>query len=401
MGESLTTSPAKPEPAGLSGGLSEEEIFLLKRLTSSRRLVLLCAFALAALTVSMLAALSEARGNILLGVILIFTAASVIGLAVTAVILRLPVARAPVYWSGDAGPGEVRRIAMMIGGTLVIYAAAVALDLPRRAGPLSGNVVHLIVWTLVPAAFLGSGFVRWPERLALASRRQVVLTGFLAISFAALWSFVAVYTGPERPPPSAGYLLVVVGSLIIAAAAEEVMFRVLLLTALVDLTRSRFDAVALSAFAFGLAHAPFVLVPSAVHGDWGALVDTATAYGPAFLIQTALGGVFGVLWLRTGSISVIVLAHAFFNVGNALLHGLSPDTPQAAIMRSTSETISRRWTGLERTFAPSGAREPSERATAAKPVMNMMRSSGVRAAARRATSMPSTPGMTMSVSSRS
>ena len=41
------------------------------------------------------------------------------------------------------------------------------------------------------------------------------------------------------------------------------------------------------------------------------------------------------------------------------------------------------------------------RATAAKPVMNMMRRPGWRAAATRATSIPSAPGMTMSVSSRS
>ena len=43
----------------------------------------------------------------------------------------------------------------------------------------------------------------------------------------------------------------------------------------------------------------------------------------------------------------------------------------------------------------------AERATAAKPVMNMMRRAGWRWAAMRATSMPSMPGMTMSVSSRS
>src|ERR1700749_439233 len=51
--------------------------------------------------------------------------------------------------------------------------------------------------------------------------------------------------------------------------------------------------------------------------------------------------------------------------------------PQAAaIIRSTSETISRRWIGLDSTFAPGGAVSLAARATAAKPVMNMIRRPG-------------------------
>ena len=59
------------------------------------------------------------------------------------------------------------------------------------------------------------------------------------------------------------------------------------------------------------------------------------------------------------------------SVGGAVLR-------QAAIIRSTSVTISRRWMGLERTLAPGGPTSPwaMERATAAKPVMNMMRMAG-------------------------
>src|ERR1700733_10086250 len=44
----------------------------------------------------------------------------------------------------------------------------------------------------------------------------------------------------------------------------------------------------------------------------------------------------------------------------------------AAIMRSTSCTISRRWKGFDRTLACLGALDEGWSATAAKPVMNMI-----------------------------
>ncbi len=73
----------------------------------------------------------------------------------------------------------------------------------------------------------------------------------------------------------------------------------------------------------------------------------------------------------------------------------------AAIMRSTSATISRRWNGLDSTLACLGALAAGCSATAAKPVMNMILSARSISAARLASSMPSIPGITMSVTSRS
>ena len=72
---------------------------------------------------------------------------------------------------------------------------------------------------------------------------------------------------------------------------------------------------------------------------------------------------------------------------------------QAASSRSISRTRSFRWNGLESTRASFGAGESLFRVTAAKPVMNMIFRSGSSSAARRASSMPSICGMTISVSS--
>jgi membrane protease YdiL (CAAX protease family) len=109
---------------------------------------------------------------------------------------------------------------------------------------------------------------------------------------------------------------------VLGATLEEIVFRVLLLTALLKRTGLRFQAVFLSSIAFGLMHVPGTLVDPVLHGDWVSLQQVAFEYAPQFLVQTFLGLVLGVLWLRTGSITLIALAHATLNMGNALAYGL-------------------------------------------------------------------------------
>jgi NAD(P)-dependent dehydrogenase (short-subunit alcohol dehydrogenase family) len=83
---------------------------------------------------------------------------------------------------------------------------------------------------------------------------------------------------------------------------------------------------------------------------------------------------------------------------------IRPDRPgaagYAASRRSTWVTRSRRWKGFDSTLAFFGACESGLSATAAKPVMNITFSSGSSSVARRASSIPSISGMTISVSRR-
>ena len=106
--------------------------------------------------------------------------------------------------------------------------------------------------------------------------------------------------------------------LLVAAAAEEVVFRVLLLTALLDLTRSRFHAVFVSSVVFGLGHAPLALIQPVALGDWALLQHAAQAYAPHLLLQVLGGLALGSVWLRTGSLGLVVVTHAIMNVGPVL-----------------------------------------------------------------------------------
>lgn len=238
--------------------------------------------------------------------------------------IRLMAGGRTLYWSGEAGTGQLRRIGLMIGVLLgLLLAASQLLDLFGLLSPISSTAIGLLILTMVPAAFLQFGGIRWPTRLQSASKRALLVCGVAGLGFAAAWSYWAVSASPLDPViVSLPELAVTLAVRVVAATTEEVVFRVLLLTALLHLPVSRFQAVFLSGVAFGLMHAPLTLAQPIADADWGLLKLVAASYAPQFLGQTLMGLVLGALWLRTGSIVLIALTHTIFNVGPTLIHGL-------------------------------------------------------------------------------
>ncbi|WP_298161517.1 CPBP family intramembrane glutamic endopeptidase [Brevundimonas sp.] len=174
-----------------------------------------------------------------------------------------------------------------------------------------------------PQFFLKCKLITWPSRLRYLGPLRLFLFGGLAICLAAAWSYAAYTLSPEASGlPPAHELIVTVGAVIIGATFEEILFRVLLLTALLDRTGSRFQAVFLSSVVFGLMHVPGALTDPIMHGDWAFLQQVAFEYAPVFLMQTVFGLLLGVLWLRTGSITVIAATHAMLNLGSDIANGL-------------------------------------------------------------------------------
>lgn len=164
---------------------------------------------------------------------------------------------------------------------------------------------------------LGSSNVR-----LIKSRDVLTLTGLSADQLRE-WTVRRRLIQPDFPAARQGQQALFGWQTVLLLRLAVVMriFRVLLLTALLDLTRSRFHAVFLSSVVFGLIHAPLALMQPVVHGDWPILQSAAQAYAPDFLLQTLAGLILGVLWLRTGSIGLVVVTHAIMNVGPTLLTG--------------------------------------------------------------------------------
>lgn len=232
--------------------------------------------------------------------------------------LKVGTAGSAVYWRGEGGSKQVKRIALMVGVGLAIQLSLDATLLRSgNSSALSAEITGLLVWTLVPATFVGSGYVAWPRRLASSSRLRLFLASVVAIGLAAAFTHQSVLISAAETP-SFGELSLMLARLVVAAGAEEVVFRVLLLTALLDLGLSRFQAVFLSGVVFAAGHAPLAMAQPVTLGDWPLLHHAIDLYGEVFLAQVAVGLGLGVLWLRTGSIALVTLTHALFNVGTAL-----------------------------------------------------------------------------------
>lgn len=298
---------------------------LSEKTVTSRRLSQFLALSLAPLTWWVLVSRTgvvEPEFAVEIHVALVVVVALVFGVLFVA--LRFATIGSATYWSGEAGPRQVGRIGLMIAATMGLQLApGEILNLFGLLDRLSSTALHLLAWTIVPAAFLQFGLVKWPTRLRSASKLGLLLAGVTGIAAAAAWSYGAVAFAPVDPSiPPVGALAVEMAAIVVGATAEEVAFRVLLLTALLHLPVSRFQAVFLSSVAFGLMHVPGALAQPIVSADWPMLQGAVFEYAPKFLMQTLTGVFFGVLWLRTGSIILVALTHFVFNVGATLVYGL-------------------------------------------------------------------------------
>lgn len=238
--------------------------------------------------------------------------------------MRAATAGSATYWSGEGRPKQIWLIALMIGVAIALQlVAGRTLEYFGRLDPVASATTGLVIWTLVPAIFLQSRYVKWPVRLRSASKLKMIVATGTCLCIAAASTYAVLSAAPVAvKTPSIMGLFVAVAYLIVAATAEEVVFRVLFLTALLDLAVSRFHAVFLSSVAFAMVHVPLALAQPVTRGDWPMLAYAASAYAPEFLWQVAFGLLFGVIWLRTGSIALVVLTHALTNLGEMLVHGL-------------------------------------------------------------------------------
>lgn len=296
---------------------------------TSRRLAQLLALALAALTYWTIVSRPGVVGDefpVTIHATMLVLTLVVFGVCFLA--LRWTTGGAEIYWSTQRRD-QLRPIGwmiltglavMLIGGQILDELAHV--DASSVEALYSAEVIYLLTWTLVPAAFLQFKLVAWPARSGRPGKLKLFLIGAVAICAAGAFAYAAFSASPQGPGLwDVGPQLVRLGAVAIGATSEEVVFRVLLLTALLDRTGSRFQAVFLSSVAFALIHVPGQLAQPVMQGDWALLRIVAHDYAPIFLAQALFGLVLGALWLRTGSIVLIAAVHALLNAGSMLATG--------------------------------------------------------------------------------
>lgn len=291
---------------------------------TSRRLSQLSAAALAALAWWVCVSRPGVLGDEFVAeIIAVFGVLTLILFGAVFLALRWATGGNATYWTMRT-PDQLRTIGWMIVSTMgVMLAGGRALEWMGRLDALSAIVVSLIASTLVPAAFLLAREVRWPSRVARPGWPSLLVLCVVGIGIATAWSWAAWSWAPDRlDPPSIGRVLFVLPVTFLAASMEEVVFRVMLMTALLERLGSRFEAVFLSAVAFGLMHVPGAFAQPLFEANWPLLQIVAFDYAPQFLMQVLLGLFLGVLWLRSGSIALIAAVHTLLNLGSHLAVGL-------------------------------------------------------------------------------
>lgn len=254
---------------------------------------------------------------------------AVIMLGLVFATLKWGVGRSVDYWEAVAEPAQVPRVMLLIVVALAIQLLIVSVVMVANhmsLSQLSSTAVYFLVWTGVPLAMIAFGVVRWPRRTASPAPREVLIVAAVAILLAAVWCYLRAsgYDGP-RHAPTLPRLLIGGAATLLGATMEEVVFRVLLLTALVQASGSRTQALIISSVIFALTHLPPALAAPVIAGDWIQLSSSFEAFVPELIVSIGAGFLLGALWLRTGSIILISTVHALCNLGPVLVgdpHGL-------------------------------------------------------------------------------
>lgn len=188
-------------------------------------------------------------------------------------------------------PGPQQEV-LVLGVKLLVHVALPALLLMA----LGARVAPLFA-----ARANRPGF--WPPLIVLAA----ILTGLLAVVSPSLKQIAELH-------PSLGTLawaapLSFAWIALEAGLSEEFLFRAVLQTRLAAVLRSEVGAIVVGALVFALAHAPGLYLRGAPGVD-GYSTDPlqVAAFTLATLSPIAL--LFGVLWMRTRSLLLVVLLHA-------------------------------------------------------------------------------------------
>ena len=235
--------------------------------------------------------------------------------------LRLGWRRPVTYWVSRTPPPQAGRVGLLIIGALTLQLlVGAALELADLMTELSSRLLGVGIWVGVPLIALGRGFVTWPVRQATPSAVTLAITSVVALPFTAglCWVLAGSPTAISGSAWSPG-LVSRIGLTLTAAAMEEVVFRVLLLTALLTATGSRLQALLLSTAAFALGHVPLALAEPLLRMDWTLLREATASYAPGWIWQLGLGCLLGGLWLRTGSLVLISVLHGLYNLGGLLI----------------------------------------------------------------------------------
>ena len=250
--------------------------------------------------------------------------AAVAMLLILALLLKLGGHQTAPFWESVPEPEQATRVIAVVAVSCALQlGVSVVLEAVGSFNWIAANLLYQVVWAGVPLVALASGFVRWPRRTGRPATKTLLALGALAVIIAVGAGYIGAiaYDGVRGTTVSSAIIAGI--AIVLGATTEEIVYRVLLLTAIMTVSRSGFSALILSSLIFALIHIPPALVMALGTQDWASLPADLQAALPALVWTIGFGFIFGALWIRTGSILLVCVVHSICNLGPVLIGGLN------------------------------------------------------------------------------
>jgi membrane protease YdiL (CAAX protease family) len=259
---------------------------------------------------------------VVLGIVFPFVAWVVtIGVRAQALSVKSPMGEALLAVALVAAVGGYLVFWRSAADALVPGAAQGGSDLAHMAWVLA---LKLTVFVAIPFLLFRTLFrTRWEDfGLSAASfRRLIGRDGLTVLVLGAAICAFQFYVGAAAAPfregkyamdvLQAGLPLAFVWLVFEVGMTEEFLFRAVLQERLSAALKSDVAGLCVMALLFGLVHAPGIVLRGAgVDEGLGAHPDIWTAAAYVIAVQAVAALVFGILWLRTRNLLVVVLFHA-------------------------------------------------------------------------------------------
>jgi membrane protease YdiL (CAAX protease family) len=202
------------------------------------------------------------------------------------------------------------------------FGAIAELPISDQARALVSAAVKVITMVVLPLAFvrLGGDAIRPLLKGGIPSRKVAALGAMFAATFILVIALVTPSLELLRGvQPSLGQLLwgtaaTIVWVAVTAGLTEEVMFRAVLQTRLAAVLSTTAACVVIAALIFALAHVPGLYLRADQADSMGVPVTLVNAIAYAIAVLGPPGVFFGVLWSRTQSLVLLIVAHASIDV---------------------------------------------------------------------------------------
>jgi membrane protease YdiL (CAAX protease family) len=214
--------------------------------------------------------------------------------------------------------GDLALFALIVLGPGLSWVKAQAPD--GRIEEVVVLLFKLVTMVALPVWLFGRIGVPWRETLRIDPLTRAEWRVFLIMAVLLLGLQLVAGQGPKTIralDASPGLIALAVlpafaWMSLEAGLTEEVLFRVLLQTRLSAWLRSGIAGIVAMALLFGLAHAPGLVLRGAhlMEGMTSA-PDALSAAAYTIAVVSPIGLMFGVLWARTRSLTLVVLLHGW------------------------------------------------------------------------------------------